>query len=142
MLFRSIKPSKLFRGQFGESLIELAPEQLGRLDLHEDLVNLAVALAEAGVPIIGTPPDSIDRAEGRKRFQQFLQKLAEHYSNFGHAFAEADVKMARNEEDSSVDITYVMSLWTLSLFLVTSRPPLHPLPQVNGLARLRGERGF
>ena len=38
-----------------------------------------------------------------------LQKLAEHYSNFGYAFAEADVKMARNEEDSSVDITYVMS---------------------------------
>ncbi|MBU0664845.1 MAG: carbamoyl-phosphate synthase large subunit [Proteobacteria bacterium] len=38
-------------------------------------LNLAVALAEAGVPIIGTPPDSIDRAEDRKRFQQFLQKL-------------------------------------------------------------------
>jgi len=38
-------------------------------------LNLAVALEEAGVPIIGTPPDSIDRAEDRKRFQQFLQKL-------------------------------------------------------------------
>ncbi|MBA3005087.1 MAG: carbamoyl-phosphate synthase large subunit [Proteobacteria bacterium] len=38
-------------------------------------LNLAVALAEAGVPIIGTTPDSIDRAEDRKRFQQFLQKL-------------------------------------------------------------------
>ena len=38
-------------------------------------LNLAVALAEAGVPIIGTSPDSIDRAEDRKRFQQFLQKL-------------------------------------------------------------------
>ena len=38
-------------------------------------LNLAVALAEAGVPIIGTPPDSIDRAEDRKRFQEFLQKL-------------------------------------------------------------------
>ncbi len=38
-------------------------------------LNLAVALAAAGVPIIGTPPDSIDRAEDRKRFQQFLQKL-------------------------------------------------------------------
>ena len=38
-------------------------------------LNLAVPLAEAGVRIIGTPPDAIDRAEDRKRFQQFLQKL-------------------------------------------------------------------
>ncbi len=38
-------------------------------------LNLAVQLEEAGVPIIGTPPDAIDRAEDRKRFQQFLQKL-------------------------------------------------------------------
>ncbi len=38
-------------------------------------LNLAVALEEEGVSIIGTPPDSIDRAEDRKRFQQFLQKL-------------------------------------------------------------------
>ncbi|MBU0481450.1 MAG: carbamoyl-phosphate synthase large subunit [Proteobacteria bacterium] len=38
-------------------------------------LNLAVPLAEAGVPILGTTPDSIDRAEDRKRFQQFLQKL-------------------------------------------------------------------
>ncbi len=38
-------------------------------------LNLAVPLATAGVPIVGTPPDAIDRAEDRKRFQQFLQKL-------------------------------------------------------------------
>ena len=38
-------------------------------------LNLAVPLEEAGVPIIGTPPDAIDRAEDRERFQQFLQKL-------------------------------------------------------------------
>ncbi len=38
-------------------------------------LNLAVELEEAKVPIIGTPPDAIDRAEDRKRFQQFLQKL-------------------------------------------------------------------
>ena len=38
-------------------------------------LNLAVPLEEAGVPIIGTSPDAIDRAEDRKRFQQFLQKL-------------------------------------------------------------------
>ena len=38
-------------------------------------LNLAVALDKKGVPIIGTPPDAIDRAEDRKRFQQLLQKL-------------------------------------------------------------------
>ena len=38
-------------------------------------LNLAVTLEEAGVPIVGTPPDAIDRAEDRERFQQFLQKL-------------------------------------------------------------------
>ncbi len=38
-------------------------------------LNLAVSLDQAGVPIIGTPPDAIDRAEDRKRFQQLLQKL-------------------------------------------------------------------
>ncbi len=38
-------------------------------------LNLAVPLANAGVPIVGTSPDSIDRAEDRKRFQQLLQKL-------------------------------------------------------------------
>jgi len=38
-------------------------------------LNLAVPLAESGVPILGTSPDSIDRAEDRERFQQFLHKL-------------------------------------------------------------------
>ncbi|MGL1930664.1 MAG: carbamoyl-phosphate synthase large subunit [Desulfotalea sp.] len=38
-------------------------------------LNLAVPLEAAGVRIIGTQPDAIDRAEDRKRFQQFLQKL-------------------------------------------------------------------
>ncbi len=39
-------------------------------------LNLAVPLDQAGVPIVGTPPDAIDRAEDRKRFQQLLQKLS------------------------------------------------------------------
>ena len=38
-------------------------------------LNLSVPLAEAGAPILGTPPDAIDRAEDRKRFQVLLQKL-------------------------------------------------------------------
>ena len=38
-------------------------------------LNLVVDLEKAGVPIIGTPPDAIDRAEDRERFQSFLKKL-------------------------------------------------------------------
>jgi carbamoyl-phosphate synthase large subunit len=38
-------------------------------------LRLAVALEKAGVPIIGTSPDAIDRAEDRERFDQVLEKL-------------------------------------------------------------------
>ncbi len=38
-------------------------------------LKLAVALEKAGVPIIGTSPDAIDRAEDRERFQALLNKL-------------------------------------------------------------------
>ena len=38
-------------------------------------LKLAVPLEKAGVPIIGTTPDAIDRAEDRERFQEMLHKL-------------------------------------------------------------------
>jgi carbamoyl-phosphate synthase large subunit len=38
-------------------------------------LNLALPLAKNGIPIIGTSPDSIDRAEDRERFKQLLKKL-------------------------------------------------------------------
>ena len=38
-------------------------------------LNLASDLERAGVPIIGTSPDSIDQAEDRDRFQAVLEKL-------------------------------------------------------------------
>jgi carbamoyl-phosphate synthase large subunit len=38
-------------------------------------LNISVPLAEAGVKILGTSPDSIDRAEDRERFQALLKKL-------------------------------------------------------------------
>jgi carbamoyl-phosphate synthase large subunit len=38
-------------------------------------LTLAVGLEKAGVPIIGTSPDSIDRAEDRKRFSELVRKL-------------------------------------------------------------------
>ncbi|HIF74719.1 MAG TPA: carbamoyl-phosphate synthase large subunit [Porticoccaceae bacterium] len=38
-------------------------------------LNLVKRLEAAGVPVIGTSPDAIDRAEDRERFQQLIQKL-------------------------------------------------------------------
>ena len=38
-------------------------------------LNLATPLARAGVPILGTLPESIDRAEDREQFQTMLHKL-------------------------------------------------------------------
>ena len=38
-------------------------------------LNISVPLAEAGAKILGTSPDSIDRAEDRERFQILLKKL-------------------------------------------------------------------
>jgi carbamoyl-phosphate synthase large subunit len=38
-------------------------------------LKLARALEAEGVPIIGTSPESIDRAEDRERFQQLIEKL-------------------------------------------------------------------
>ncbi|MEN6475972.1 MAG: carbamoyl-phosphate synthase large subunit [Syntrophaceae bacterium] len=38
-------------------------------------LNLAKGLAAAGVPILGTSPDAIDRAEDRERFQEIVDKL-------------------------------------------------------------------
>ncbi len=38
-------------------------------------LKLAVPLERAGVPILGTSPDAIDRAEDRQRFAELLQRL-------------------------------------------------------------------
>ncbi|MFN3163259.1 MAG: carbamoyl-phosphate synthase large subunit [Pseudohongiellaceae bacterium] len=38
-------------------------------------LNLVKRLEAAGVPVIGTSPDAIDRAEDRERFQKLIQKL-------------------------------------------------------------------
>ena len=54
-------------------------------------LNLAVLLMRAGAPIIGTSPDSIDRAEDRDRFKDLLHTLDLRQPDNGTArsFAEA-----------------------------------------------------
>lgn len=54
-------------------------------------LNLATALETAGVPILGTSPESIDRAEDRDLFQAMLKKLniAQPDNGIATSFSEA-----------------------------------------------------
>ncbi|OIO38852.1 MAG: carbamoyl phosphate synthase large subunit [Candidatus Omnitrophica bacterium CG1_02_49_16] len=60
-------------------------------------LNLALALKKAGVPIIGTSPAAIDRAEDRKKFKKLLNKLGFKQPNNGLAanFLEARKEASR-----------------------------------------------
>jgi carbamoyl-phosphate synthase large subunit len=57
-------------------------------------LNLAKGLQQAGAPIIGTSPDSIDRAEDRERFQTLLQKLGLSQPENGTALTLAEARAA------------------------------------------------
>ena len=54
-------------------------------------INLAVPLANAGVKILGTPYESIDRVEDRELFAELLEKLHIHQAPYGiaHSYEEA-----------------------------------------------------
>ncbi len=57
-------------------------------------INLAVPLANAGVKILGTPYESIDKAEDRERFTEVLNKLNIHQAAYGLANSFEDAKKA------------------------------------------------
>ena len=55
-------------------------------------LKLALALQEAGVPILGTSPDSIDLAEDRKRFSALLSELQITQPASGTATSRAEAR--------------------------------------------------
>jgi len=59
-------------------------------------LKLAVPLEKAGVPIIGTSPDAIDRAEDRERFQVLLHKLGLKQPDNGTARSVAEAETVAN----------------------------------------------
>ena len=73
-------------------------------------LKLARALEAAGVPIIGTSPDSIDLAEDRSRFQQLLQriKLRQPPNRTASSAAEAVLKAAEIGYPLVVRPSYVL----------------------------------
>jgi carbamoyl-phosphate synthase large subunit len=56
-------------------------------------LKLAVPLEKEGVTILGTSPDSIDRAEDRKRFKELLHKLDLKQPESGTAMSAAEAKV-------------------------------------------------
>jgi carbamoyl-phosphate synthase large subunit len=66
-----------------EDVVEIARKEASFGQLRGAIVQfggqtplrLAAALGEAGIPILGTPPDVIDMAEDRERFQGLLSQL-------------------------------------------------------------------
>ncbi|NNE98743.1 MAG: carbamoyl-phosphate synthase large subunit [Pyrinomonadaceae bacterium] len=60
-------------------------------------LNLADRLHEAGVPIIGTSPDSIDLAEDRKRFSSLLEELKIPQPANGTAVSPEEAKVIAEE---------------------------------------------
>ena len=60
-------------------------------------LKLAVPLERAGVPILGTTPDAIDRAEDRERFAELLRRLGQRQPENGTARSlEAARRLARD----------------------------------------------
>ncbi|MGE0399048.1 MAG: carbamoyl-phosphate synthase large subunit [Kofleriaceae bacterium] len=60
-------------------------------------LKLAVALAQAGVPILGTSADAIDRAEDRERFGEVMTKLGLHAPRWGIARSLDEARARANE---------------------------------------------
>lgn len=73
-------------------------------------LKLAVALEKAGVPIIGTSPDAIDRAEDRERFQEMLHKLCllQPENGIARTFEEAEKVVERIGYPVVVRPSYVL----------------------------------
>ncbi len=69
-------------------------------------LKLADALEKAGVPILGTSPDSIDRAEDRRRFKEFLEKL----------------KLKQPENDTATSVAEAVTIAELIGYPVLVRP--------------------
>ena len=55
-------------------------------------LNLTMGLSKAGVPILGSGPETIDRAEDREKFKQLLDELGLRQSPSGTAMTMDDAK--------------------------------------------------
>jgi carbamoyl-phosphate synthase large subunit len=102
-------------------------------------LNLAVPLARHNVPIIGTSPDSIDRAEDRKRFTAVLNKLGlQQPANATATSADEAVQKARALGfPVLVRPSYV--LYSLNIWRIDDIPENIQVPEVTNYLREKYE---
>ena len=88
-------------------------------------LKLADDLARLGVPIIGTSPDAIDRAEDRERFQQLVVKLGLRQP-YNRVASNTEQGIERRSEKLATQLLFVPRMywavgrWSLSTTLKNS----------------------
>ena len=97
-------------------------------------LKLAHALADAGVPILGTSPDAIDLAEDRDRFQRLLHEIGLRQPNNGTATSMEQAVAVARKIGYPVLLRPSYVLGGRAMEIVTTRPAA-PL-------RHRGGAGF
>ncbi len=87
-------------------------------------LNLSTPLQKAGVPIIGTQPESIDRAEDRKMFQAMLNKLGLEQPANGTALSGDEAIAVAEEIDYPVIVRPSFVLGGRAMKIVYNREEL------------------
>lgn len=88
-----------------EDVLEIVRTETSNGSLHGVIVqfggqtplNLAQALENAGVPILGTPPDAIDLAEDRDRFKELLNQVNQKQPENGIARSADEARIIAEE---------------------------------------------
>ena len=103
-------------------------------------LKLAVPLARAGVPILGTSPDAIDRAEDRERFNELVEEAraapAAWYSG-AQRWTQAIAGAAQSAIPVLIRPSYVLGGRAMEVIADEARPAA--LPRA-GAAGVRGAR--
>jgi carbamoyl-phosphate synthase large subunit len=89
-------------------------------------LRLAHALADAGIPILGTTPDAIDLAEDRERFAKLLHKLKLEQPASGTAFS------AKEAEEVAAKIGYPVLLRPSYVLGGRAMKIVHSVDQLRG----------
>jgi carbamoyl-phosphate synthase large subunit len=87
-------------------------------------LKLAAALEAAKIPILGTPPDAIDLAEDRERFQQLLERIGLRQPRNGIAHSVEEAERVTREIGYPVVIRPSYVLGGRAMEIVHDRPDL------------------
>jgi carbamoyl-phosphate synthase large subunit len=97
-------------------------------------LNLSSSLAEAGVPLLGTPPESIALAENREFFKAFLNKLGLTQPNNGTAMGVDEAAVVAENIGYPVMVRPSYVLGGRAMKIVYDRPSLEEFTRKGLLA--------